>query len=146
MKPSGIFDRVTFAEAKVARLEKLVLRQADALALARDTIAVMRAELDAVKSQISRVEWPVVEPVKLAPRIAAMAEILAQVAAEYLCEFDVLRGADRCKGPSIARQEAMLRMHEAGHSYPEIGRFLGGRDHTTVQHGAKMARNRRGEV
>lgn len=38
------------------------------------------------------------------------------------------------------RHIAYLVLHEAGLSYPAIGRALGDRDHTTILHGARRAR------
>jgi chromosomal replication initiator protein len=43
-----------------------------------------------------------------------------------------------------ARQALMLVLYEERTlSYPQIGRLLGGRDHTTIMHGVRVARQRR---
>jgi chromosomal replication initiator protein len=49
---------------------------------------------------------------------------------------------DRCV--AWPRQALMLAIRDGrGMSYPEIGRRLGGRDHTTIIHGVDAARKRR---
>lgn len=73
-----------------------------------------------------------------------MAGIAQSLAAERGFTLDLLRNADRTKAISHARQEAMLRMVEAGFTTTQIGRFLR-RDHSTVVHGAQVARTRRQE-
>lgn len=40
-----------------------------------------------------------------------------------------------------ARQIAMFLMREEGFSYPQIGKFLGGRDHTTALHGSRVVQS-----
>jgi chromosomal replication initiation ATPase DnaA len=66
-------------------------------------------------------------------------EILAQVCAKHSVTPDAVRSEARATALVKARQEAMLRMREEGHSAPSIGRFLQ-RDHTTVLYGAQRAR------
>ena len=58
---------------------------------------------------------------------------------------DDFTGPERARHVSWPRQEFMLAAHEAGYSMPQIGRFLGSRDHTTILHGIRAARKRRGE-
>lgn len=74
----------------------------------------------------------------------SMASIIAEVADTYGFSIEELKGPGRTKGISNARQHAMWMMAQQDHlSLPQIGRFLGGRDHTTIlhgirQHGARM--------
>jgi chromosomal replication initiation ATPase DnaA len=56
---------------------------------------------------------------------------------------DHFKAHDRHRPVAWPRQEFMLAAHEAGYSMPEIGRFLN-RDHTTILHGIRQARARRG--
>lgn len=56
-----------------------------------------------------------------------------------------LRGPSRRGMVSEVRQMAMLEMHEAGFSQGQIGRFLGGRDHTTIGEGIRQAQRRRAQ-
>lgn len=57
--------------------------------------------------------------------------------------YDELTGPGRDYRRAHARQAVMLAMHETGrYTLPEIGRALH-RDHTTVMHGIKRARERR---
>lgn len=52
-------------------------------------------------------------------------------------------GRERCRHISNARQLVMwIAKHSTNLSFPEIGRSLGGRDHTTILHGAGKARAR----
>jgi hypothetical protein len=71
-----------------------------------------------------------------------MRDILAEVCAEYGITPEEIKGPGRKRYHAVPRQEFMLRCHETGRSLPEIGRFLG-RDHTTVLHGCRVARERR---
>lgn len=71
-----------------------------------------------------------------------MADIAQEVAAERGLRMDDLRNASRVKALCHARHEAMLQMVEAGFTVSQIGRFLR-RDHTSVLHGAQVARSRR---
>jgi chromosomal replication initiation ATPase DnaA len=71
-----------------------------------------------------------------------MADIAVSVATERGVSLDDLRNASRVKPITNARQEAMLLMVEAGFTTTQVGRFLR-RDHSTVVHGAQVARQRR---
>jgi chromosomal replication initiator protein len=72
--------------------------------------------------------------------------ILIQVAADHGLTVDALRSADRRRKVAHARFDAFARLR-ALHiapgrhkfSLPQIGRFLGDRDHTTVIHGIRKA-------
>ncbi len=62
-------------------------------------------------------------------------EILAAAAAEFGVEHDALLARDRRPPVAIARQVAMFLARElTDRSLPEIGRGIGGRNHTTVLH------------
>jgi chromosomal replication initiator protein len=56
---------------------------------------------------------------------------------------DVLVGDNRARPLSHARWAVMLALWNAGWSTMRIGRALGNRDHTTVMHGLKKARELR---
>lgn len=58
-------------------------------------------------------------------------EIIRAVALEHGLQPRDLLGRDRFGHFIAARREAMVRLREAGFSYPQIGRFLG-RDHSTI--------------
>ncbi len=82
------------------------------------------------------------------PRIymVTLAELMA---AYHGVSVTQLRGPDRARSVSHPRQHFMwvARQHIVGDrhrwSLPEIGRFLGGRDHTTVLHGVRAHEARR---
>lgn len=67
-----------------------------------------------------------------------MRGIVAEIAERDGIPVALLRGAPRTRFISDARQEAMWRMYQTGRfSLPQIGAFLGGRDHTTILHGVR---------
>jgi chromosomal replication initiator protein len=60
--------------------------------------------------------------------------LVALVGARFDVDAKSLRGPSRQRGIVWPRQVAMYVAREAGLSYPQIGAFFGGRDHTTVMH------------
>jgi chromosomal replication initiator protein len=71
-----------------------------------------------------------------APGSLSVDKIIEVVAQFYNLETKVLLGRRRSKDIVTARQMAMyLAREETSASLPQIGRALGGRDHTTVLHG-----------
>lgn len=77
---------------------------------------------------------------------ATLREMLEAFAAyEGLTVSDLL-GAGRTRRISHPRQDFMLIVYETGrYSLPQIGHFLGGRDHTTILHGVRKAKRRRAQ-
>lgn len=71
-------------------------------------------------------------------------KIVARVIHGLGVTLDELRMPDRNSEITKLRHELMLRLREAGWSYPRIGWLLA-RDHTTVMHGCRRARQRRAE-
>lgn len=76
--------------------------------------------------------------------IRTMAVILADVARHYGLTIEELKSPSRAYRISHPRQEAMWLMRQqlrpdgsSRYSYPQIGRFLGGRDHCTVIRGIR---------
>lgn len=69
----------------------------------------------------------------------SLREIAVEVAAKHRITLDQLVGHDRSVCFVHPRQEVYFRAYiECPHlSYPEIGRRMGGRDHTTIYHGVK---------
>lgn len=77
------------------------------------------------------------------PASAKMREICGAVAEKYSLAVDDLRGPSQRDRFSLPRQEAMYEMWLTGWwSLPQIGRFLGGRHHTTVLHGVRAHQRR----
>ena len=61
-----------------------------------------------------------------------------EVARDYGVTVEELEGQGRTRSITVPRQDLMWRMVQAKRwSLPQIGRCLGGRDHTTVIHGVK---------
>lgn len=72
-----------------------------------------------------------------------MREILDLISDTYGFSIEELKGPRRTKGVVTARQHAMWLMAQQPHlSLPQIGRFLGGRDHTTVLWGVRRHQER----
>jgi chromosomal replication initiator protein len=69
--------------------------------------------------------------------------ILDAVAREFNITISELKGPRRTRRISVPRQMAMYLLRDLSQlSFPQIGEFLGGRDHTTVMHGAsKIEKN-----
>lgn len=64
--------------------------------------------------------------------------IVREVYKYYQIPIEDLLGKKRTKEIVLPRQIIMyLLRHEAGMSYPEIGKFMGGKDHSTIMHGCK---------
>jgi chromosomal replication initiator protein len=65
-------------------------------------------------------------------------EIIRQVAESFDVPLDKMLGRDRSRHIAFPRQIAMyLLREEAKISLPQIGKSLGGRDHTTVMYGCE---------
>lgn len=69
-------------------------------------------------------------------------DIAAEVCLRRCVTLDELQGPSRLRRIAWPRQELMYRLRESGKSLTWIGNFLGGRDHTTIYHGANAHRNR----
>ena len=76
-----------------------------------------------------------------------MADIIREVAAAHGLSVADLTGPRHIHRFVLARHEAMWRCrHETGQSFPQIGRALGGRDHSTIWHGVRAHEQRRAEL
>lgn len=69
--------------------------------------------------------------------------LLEAVAADYGLTPDDLTGPCRMHRIAHPRQELMWLLYRQGNmSLPQIGRFLGGRNHTTIKHGVERHQER----
>lgn len=69
---------------------------------------------------------------------ATLRRICREVCERYGVTMELLMSHRRDNGVVSARQEAMWRArHETALSFPEIGRLMGGKDHTTVIYGVR---------
>lgn len=72
------------------------------------------------------------------PERVTLESLKWEVAREYGVTVEELEGQGRTRSITVPRQDLMWRMVQAKRwSLPQIGRCLGGRDHTTVMHGVK---------
>tara|TARA_R110002126_G_scaffold81733_1_gene201125 strand:- start:342 stop:701 length:360 start_codon:yes stop_codon:yes gene_type:complete len=76
----------------------------------------------------------------------SVADIVRETAAKHGLSVTLILSKDSRRALAWPRQEAMYRVFtECPHiSYPEAGRRLGGRDHTTILHGVKAHCKRNG--
>lgn len=115
----------------------------------RDRITLR--EPDQVSAQIDHIPVPVSAPVELPkegpPKVAngitiskipprQSRVIIETVAEKHGMSVDEIMSRSRKDRIVAARHEAFYLLREAGYSYPQIGRFFGGMDHTTALHGA----------
>lgn len=92
---------------------------------------------DGVIRQPSTVsDQPIPKPPKADARLST--RILYDVATRHNMTVQEMIGKDRRPRYTRARQEAMYLLRQAGYSYPQVGRFVGGRDHTTALHGERQ--------
>lgn len=79
---------------------------------------------------------PIPKPPRADARLST--RILYDVATRHNMTVQEMIGKDRRPRYTRARQEAMYLLRQAGYSYPQVGRFVGGRDHTTALHGERQ--------
>jgi chromosomal replication initiator protein len=68
-----------------------------------------------------------------------MSTIAKIVCKEFNVTREQLESSSRIRKFSIPRQAFYYVCHNNGHSFTKIGMFVGGRDHTTIMHGKRMA-------
>lgn len=70
-------------------------------------------------------------------------ELAMEIAQRHGFTLEDLRGPSRLRPLVHARQEAMAAIYARGNvSLPWVGRFFGGRDHTTVIHAIRQVEKR----
>ena len=74
---------------------------------------------------------------------ASVEELLDRAARRFDVTVEELLYGSRRKGLVAARQVAYWLLRARGLSYPEIGRALGGKDHTTVMSGVRKVQRER---
>lgn len=80
------------------------------------------------------------------PPVPLWRRIVREVCQQRHVTFPQIIGDSRTRHIVAARHEACYRLsHETTMSYSEIGRRLGGRDHTTIIHGTQMHEKRMAE-
>jgi len=74
-------------------------------------------------------------------------ELVERICWQYGITVEDVRGPSRVRGIARARQHVMYEMVEAKRwSLPQIGMYLGGRDHATVLHGYRRHAQRLAEA
>ena len=75
----------------------------------------------------------------MTPRQANLLEIEAIAKAHCFTVEDIL-GPRKFKHLVAVRRKCIVMLREKGYSTTEIGRIMGGRDHSTICHALKMSR------
>lgn len=71
------------------------------------------------------------------------ARLMGEIAAAYGVTVEQICGPSRKRAVAWPRQELMWVLYKTGrYSMPQIARFIGGRDHTTVLHGIRKHEER----
>lgn len=73
-------------------------------------------------------------------------KIIQSVCKEFGIEKKFILGPTRSAKYAVPRQEAYWRIYQTGNfTLPQIGRFFGGRHHTTIMYGIRKAEQRKKE-
>jgi chromosomal replication initiator protein len=100
-----------------------------------NTIARARRELNMLETE---------NGLRLTAEEAAR-RVLEQVADHHSVTVDDLTGPSRLANHVKARHEAAYLLRQCSLSYPQIGRILGGRDHTTIMYAVQRVEQKRGK-
>ena len=84
-------------------------------------------------------EVVLVDTLGMTPRQANMLEIAA-IAKEHCFTVEDILGPRKFKHLVTVRRKCIVMLREKGYSTTEIGRIMGGRDHSTICHALKMSR------
>lgn len=95
-------------------------------------VARLRKPVVKVKAEPTPVDPAPIEPESPATYPILPREIIAAIAKEFGFSFADVSGPSRLKYINMARKTAAYVLHRRGSSYSQIGRWLGGRDHTTI--------------
>lgn len=117
----------------------------------------MLAELEKRVARLQRIKELREESVRLRAELglntkSSMREIVEEIAGQYRITYDEVVGPSRQKCYIEARHHAFYVLWEKSRlnsgtrrwSSPQIGRHFGGRDHTTVFHGARRYAEKNG--
>ena len=118
MRPSTLSERVAILEAQVAAMAII--------------IGGLRDDLP---ETVTLKEYAVTSD-------GRMMRATREFAAINGLRVDDLRGSSQAKEIAHARQDLMAILHSRKHSSTQIGRFLGGRDHSTILHGIRVSKAR----
>ena len=121
------YDAVDFRVKPTAELMAELRREARKACSeqnAKAALIVRRKNLEAIQNKIGSVR-----------------NIIYLVAADFNCTADDITSPRRNKNYIRARFTAAEIFARRGNSYPQIGRWLGNRDHTTIMHSVKSFRS-----
>lgn len=84
-------------------------------------------------------ELVLVDSLGMTPRQANMLEIEA-IAKEHCFTLEDILGPRKFKHLVAVRRKCIVMLREKGYSTTEIGRIIGGRDHSTICHALQMSK------
>jgi len=108
---------------------KLFENHSERLARLQEDIERLQTRLDGIQMQLGQARGDSTKPKHDGP---GLQEILGAVARKWRVTQSAIKSYSREGRVVEARKEAYTKSRQAGFSYPEIGRFYGGRCHTTV--------------
>lgn len=111
-------------------------------------IGELRSAIQALRTTIAHAE-AVLNVLERQAEIGAfppkdMLTIAEAVSREHGVALHLMRSRSREQFVFLARAEAMRRMRQAGHTLPDIARFFGQKDHTSVIHAIRRAKEYEG--
>ncbi len=80
---------------------------------------------------------------QLSTQIVTLKFLIELVSERESCEIAILRGDERKKSTVRARHIFCFLARNVGYGMPMIGRFLGGRDHTTIMAAVRSIESKR---
>lgn len=84
-------------------------------------------------------EADLVDSLGMTPRQATLLQVEA-IAKEHCFTIEDILGPRKFKHLVTVRRKCIVMLREKGYSTTEIGRIMGGRDHSTIVHALKMSR------
>lgn len=131
-------SQIMFAERAKAARARMANAAKNAPSVSADKQAVVRVVRVVRNVAAPTVRMPAVAHVPKAAKPKWL-RIVERVAAEHGTSVREIMSSSRYKSTNIARQAVYFALrNETGLSYPEIGKRIGGRDHSSVMHGRRM--------
>jgi hypothetical protein len=145
--PQATPTQIRYHHERQARLMRMGIIEASApIAIAAPELPQEAPEpIPAPEVPPEPVVAAVAGPLPDAPQVPDFSTIVRDVCAKHGVTKQQLKGTNRQLEVCLARHEAFFRLHtERGMSLPQIGRMLGGFDHTSVLYGVRRHQARMG--
>lgn len=112
---------------------------------APETFVLTKREMNLIRPHLEALLFPTPSAVagEAIPKFPAIIDVLRAVSKHYGMSIANIISERRTKNITRPRMVAMYLCRElTPRSYPQIGRMMGNRDHTTVMHGAQKIASR----